>query len=173
VSAVARVLERLGADVKRTRTGWRAHCRAHRDPHPSLDLREGADGRALLICRGGCRTESVLASLALSWSDLFPDSRQPGRPIERSPLEQARHDSLCELRRQRARLDPWREIFLDSASVYELGRAAAEARALAMRLGPDSDDAWPLLKQAADAATSARALEAELDVEVAARWTTS
>jgi len=64
------LLERLQG-IRRTRRGARALCPSHRDMHPSLDISEGADGRALIVCRAGCRTSDVLSDLGLRWSDLF------------------------------------------------------------------------------------------------------
>jgi hypothetical protein len=71
--------------------------------------------------------------------------------------------------RQRARLAPWDEVFRDADCLRHLDQVTAAARALATRLGPDSDEAWTLLAEAADLATAARALEAGLDAELAAR----
>lgn len=42
---------------------WLATCPAHEDRNPSLSIREGADGRVLVICRAGCEQAAVLAAL--------------------------------------------------------------------------------------------------------------
>ena len=54
-------------------------CPAHEDTHPSLDVREGDDGRVLFTCRAGCSQEAVLAALEFEARDLFPSSSaRPG-----------------------------------------------------------------------------------------------
>lgn len=53
------------------RRAW-ACCPAHEDKHPSLDVRELADGRILIVCRAGCGVADVVAAVGLSLSDLFP-----------------------------------------------------------------------------------------------------
>lgn len=73
VSQVDVVLERL-EHVRRSGNGWVARCPAHEDRSPSLSVREGADGRVLVYCHGGCRTEDVVATIGLSMRDLFADS---------------------------------------------------------------------------------------------------
>jgi len=67
------LLDRL-EKVKQTGPGrWIASCPAHDDKSPSLSIRETEDGRILLHDFAGCDTASVLATLGLSLSDLFPD----------------------------------------------------------------------------------------------------
>lgn len=64
---------------------WMALCPAHGDKSPSLSIRETEDGRILLHCWSGCRTDAVIAAIGCEWRDLFaPDSgqlgaRRPGR----------------------------------------------------------------------------------------------
>ena len=73
--------------VKETGPGrWVACCPAHGDRSPSLSIREQADGTLLLHCFAGCPAASVLESVGLTLSGLFPDSaaeRSPMRPGER------------------------------------------------------------------------------------------
>ena len=64
------VLGRLQG-VKRSASGWTAHCPAHDDKNPSLSIGEGDDNRALLHCFAGCALEDVLDALGLRMSDLF------------------------------------------------------------------------------------------------------
>jgi len=51
---------------------YRAFCSAHDDRKtPNLDIKEGEDGRILLLCRAGCSTEEVVESLGLKMRNLF------------------------------------------------------------------------------------------------------
>ena len=68
------ILSRL-RKVRRTGRGWTAICPAHDDREPSLSINEGDDGRILLYCHAGCQTESVLRTLGMTFSDLFPRRR--------------------------------------------------------------------------------------------------
>lgn len=51
---------------------WRFRCPSHQDRNPSLVVRELPDGRLLLRCHAGCRSEDVLDALGLEWADLYP-----------------------------------------------------------------------------------------------------
>jgi hypothetical protein len=58
--------------AQRTGTGrWKARCPAHNDQSPSLSIREGDDGRVLMLCRAGCSLDSILTALKLGKRDLF------------------------------------------------------------------------------------------------------
>jgi hypothetical protein len=70
VKPVDHVLKRLEG-IRQCNGAWKALCPAHADREPSLSVTEGNDGRALIKCFAGCRTEDVLASLGLEMSDLF------------------------------------------------------------------------------------------------------
>ena len=56
-----------------------AQCPAHEDKHPSLDVATGKNGDAILICRAGCDTATILAALDLHPRDLFATPRSNGR----------------------------------------------------------------------------------------------
>lgn len=56
-----------------------ALCPAHEDTNRSLSVSEGDDGRVLLRCHAGCRTEDIVSALGLSMSDLFPASKEKER----------------------------------------------------------------------------------------------
>jgi hypothetical protein len=76
---VGLLLERLEG-VRRHGDFYRAFCPAHDDRKtPNLDVREGEDGRALVICRAGCDTEQVVGALGLTMRDLFAEGGHPGR----------------------------------------------------------------------------------------------
>lgn len=62
------VLDLVGAEPRGT--GLR-QCPAHHDSTPSLAITAGQDGRALLHCFAGCRTEEVLQALGLTWRHLY------------------------------------------------------------------------------------------------------
>ena len=68
---VNKVLKRLEG-VKKHGGFYRAFCPAHDDRNtPNLDVKEGDDGRALLICRVGCENSKIVAALGLEMKDLF------------------------------------------------------------------------------------------------------
>lgn len=56
---------------------WKARCPAHPDKNPSLHVAIGRTGNLLLKCWAGCTSESILASLGLTWSACFPDRADP------------------------------------------------------------------------------------------------
>lgn len=75
-TAAVRPLDRVLAalpDPKRDGAGWRARCPSHEDRRASLGIREAEDGRVLMRCRAGCKTEAVVAALGLTWGALYPD----------------------------------------------------------------------------------------------------
>lgn len=51
----------LGA--RRCGSGWVVRCPAHEDKTPSLAIREGRDGRALVKCHAGCDQDDVISAL--------------------------------------------------------------------------------------------------------------
>lgn len=82
-SPVERVLDKL-ANVKEHQRpdGTKYHtanCPAHDDRHPSLEISEGKDGRALLICRAGCTTDQIVAAIGSTLADLFAKKDAPIR----------------------------------------------------------------------------------------------
>ena len=83
-------LDRLDCSPRGPVWKFSALCPFHEDRDPSLSVCEGVDGRALVLCRAGCRTEDVVGAMALSWADLFPNGhrhapkgRQPRVKTER------------------------------------------------------------------------------------------
>lgn len=80
LEAVRDALERHGAGPAGPVHKFTARCPVHDDRSPSLSVREGADGRALIYCFAGCETEAVIAALGLRWADLFPPGHRNARP---------------------------------------------------------------------------------------------
>lgn len=59
--------------VRRTGDGrWIARCPAHYDRHPSLSVRETADGTLLLHCWAGCPAADVMAAPGSSSATYSP-----------------------------------------------------------------------------------------------------
>jgi len=65
--------------VRQNGKGFLARCPAHEDKENSLSISTGDDGRVLMKCFAGCRTEDVLGQLGLKMRDLFPK-----RPSQKS-----------------------------------------------------------------------------------------
>ena len=87
-------LRRQGYTVQARRSGGRAQCPGHHDRRPSLDVTTGDDGRVLIYCRAGCRTEDVLTAAGLKLGDLFEKSQDAiprlPRAVPKSTMERAR-----------------------------------------------------------------------------------
>ncbi len=66
------LLPRLDAVRQTAPDRWIARCPAHDDRHPSLSVKQTADGTWLLKCWAGCGTAEVVAAVGLSLADLFP-----------------------------------------------------------------------------------------------------
>lgn len=77
-SPVQNVLDRLKG-VRQDGAGWKALCPAHDDRRPSLKLDVAPDGKVLVHCFAGCRTEDVVRALGLEMADLMPDRPHPGK----------------------------------------------------------------------------------------------
>ncbi len=80
VTPVEAVLRRLEQVRKAPGSRWTARCPAHPDRSPSLSIKEGSDGRALLYCFAGCSTPDVVAALGLAMRDLFPKKQSLSYP---------------------------------------------------------------------------------------------
>lgn len=60
---------------------FRARCPAHDDHDPSLDVTEGLDGRALVICRSRqCTPDAITGAVGLTVLDLFADNGSSAAP---------------------------------------------------------------------------------------------
>ena len=61
---------------------WIARCPAHDDKSPSLAIRE-VDDRVLIHCFAGCSAQEIVSVVGLDLSDLFPESREPHKPLSK------------------------------------------------------------------------------------------
>ena len=77
MSALEKVKNALRAHGCRG-SGGHWTCPAHEDRSPSLSVRSGNDGRALLHCFAGCETLEVVAAIGLSLGDLFDEPLTQG-----------------------------------------------------------------------------------------------
>jgi hypothetical protein len=85
MTPVENLLQRL-EKVKGRNGSWTARCPAHNDKGPSLAVRETEDGRVLVHCFAGCETASVLGSVGLDMTDLFPpDEKRKDYPTTGKP----------------------------------------------------------------------------------------
>jgi putative DNA primase/helicase len=66
------VLRRLSS-VRASGSEYIARCPAHDDKNPSLSVREGTHGQALLFCFAGCSYDGIIAALGGS-RNLLPDT---------------------------------------------------------------------------------------------------
>jgi hypothetical protein len=91
--SAANLIEHLDG-VRATGDGrWIARCPAHDDSHPSLSVRELADGRVLVHCFGGCSVEDVLQAAGVTFESLFP-----ARPIAHGATERRPFPAIDALR---------------------------------------------------------------------------
>ena len=100
----AEILSQLEPATK-TRDGWQACCPAHKDKTPSLTIATGDDGRTLLYCQAGCKTEAVCAALGLTLADLFADIPQR-KGARKAVAWYPYHDAEGELRFEVVRYEP-------------------------------------------------------------------
>ena len=102
-SPIERVLSRLRG-VTRSGKGYRAHCPAHDDQHPSLSIAQGEDGRVLIMCHAGCPPEDIVRAIGLEMRDLFPhddlpEARQSPKQMRHLEEERRREEILWETAR--------------------------------------------------------------------------
>ncbi len=76
---IERILEKLPT-AKRAGSGYTALCPSHNDQKASLSLTE-RDGRILMFCHAGCRTEDICVALGLTINQLSNARRKPDRHI--------------------------------------------------------------------------------------------
>jgi hypothetical protein len=84
--------------VKKHNSFYRAFCPAHNDCNtPNLDVAEGDDGQALLICRVGCENEDVVAALGLEMRALFPKRNDQRKKFSSYPPKTTATVQPCNL----------------------------------------------------------------------------
>jgi len=109
--------------------GFIARCPSHADRSPSLSIREGQAGRALVHCFAGCTVESICDALRIKVSDLF------SAPRTAEPKSRAVREAEKQIASLRSRLTP-RERVLPITAVYcdpeNLDAGIARALALAV-----------------------------------------
>lgn len=79
------LLPRLDGVREKGAGRWVARCPGHEDRHPSLSIRELADGRVLIHDFGGCSAVEVMAAVDLTLADLYHAPLAPHLPPERRP----------------------------------------------------------------------------------------
>jgi len=63
-------------------TGWIIHCPGHNDSQASLRVALGTGLKVIVKCRAGCKTDALLATKGLSFSDLMEVPRNmPDTPL--------------------------------------------------------------------------------------------
>ncbi|MEQ9095400.1 MAG: AAA family ATPase [Phycisphaerales bacterium] len=75
-------LKAHGHKPRESGDGWSCTCPAHDDTNPSLSIKAGDDGRALVHCHAGCPTDGVCHAIGLRAADLFASNTD--RPTGRS-----------------------------------------------------------------------------------------
>lgn len=80
VQRILAALREHGHEPRKAGAGWCCKCPAHDDRNPSLSIRAGDDGRALVNCYAGCTVDAVCGAIGLRPADLFTDdpSRRTG-----------------------------------------------------------------------------------------------
>lgn len=80
-------LRNRGHEPRKAGNGWSCRCPAHEDRNPSLSIRAGDDGRALVTCHAGCTVDAVCSAIGLRSADLFANdpSRRNGCASQTRP----------------------------------------------------------------------------------------
>lgn len=91
-------LEAGGFKPRRTGASNEARCPAHKDERASLSITAGDDGRVLLNCHAGCKSEDVVAALGLAMKDLFhAKPKGPRQPVATYPYVDETGTTLFEV----------------------------------------------------------------------------
>ncbi len=167
--------------VTKSGAGWMALCPAHDDGKPSLSISKGSDGRTLLKCLAGCRTEDVVAAMGLTMADLFEtqpkkrsgSQKSRGRIVANYPYEDANGKLLYE----KLRFDPkgfcWHHPDGKRGWLKDRGDAAPMLYRLPEILKADADDMMFVCEGEKDAdALRALGLIATTNPDGAGKWNT-
>ena len=96
---IEKVLDRL-PDAQPDGHGYKAKCPSHDDHNPSLAITEADDGKVLLRCWSGCKTEAIVDALGLKMGDLFTKSDRPTvtphKPTKMKPVFASSKDALLD-----------------------------------------------------------------------------
>lgn len=103
---VETVLSRLQS-YKSASDGWYGDCPAHNsDSKTSLHITQAPDGKCILYCFGGCKTEDIVQKLRLTMEDLFPPKPSPYRQQSRIVAAYDYTDDAGQLLYQAIRKEP-------------------------------------------------------------------
>lgn len=103
VKKVIEGLRSAGSEPVETGSGWQSRCPCHDDQKASLTVSEAEDGKVLLHCHAGCQTDTIVAELGLSISDLFLPQSAASEPIVYRYRDKAGKVVLEKVRRERKR----------------------------------------------------------------------
>jgi len=144
VTPYERVRESLEAHGHPVRNGS-ARCPAHDDHNPSLSLSEGRDGRAVMHCHTGCKTEDIVAALDLKMTDLFPPKVNGHGPlpavVARYPYTDELGELLYTVERYEPGFDGARKSFAQRPANGRKGKGAMEGTRLVLYRLPKVIDA--------------------------------
>ena len=107
------ILPRL-QDVKKVKGGgWKALCPAHDDDNPSLSVKVGDDGRALVYCHAGCTFPDIMTALGFSVNGngngaatSKATTRATGQPARRIVATYSYRDAAGQVIFQKVRYEP-------------------------------------------------------------------
>lgn len=158
--------------ARRVGHGFMARCPAHADARPSLSITTSHDGRVLLYCFNGCKTQTILTGLGLTWADLFAEG--PKDYVKRSvpplvcELDMARGDVVANERRQARRRAKWEDVLRLADEARHLDRLLLRARQAVNDRG-DDPEAWELEERATELQRMMMNAEAGVHEAVAGR----
>ena len=82
---IEQILGRLQKVKKTGKSKWLACCPAHGDKSPSLSIMQNETGKVFVHCFAGCAGDSVMASIGMTLSDLYPDTIEPPKGVGKKP----------------------------------------------------------------------------------------
>jgi CHC2 zinc finger len=139
---------------------WRFTCPFHDDQHPSCDYHPIKHVFYCRACHRGGGWKALAERLGVMAVPGVPQVPVPG--TRQPDLPESTAEVLDDLRRQRARLAPYDDLFAIADWIRQIRQRVAEVRQWAAAAG-DREEVWPVLRHAAELETLASALEAELD----------